>query len=72
LQQIFEKQIVPSPERISRTKSGPFRRGLRKPQCWLELLIDSSRARAENAQELLKESAELLAIFASIGEKLKE
>jgi len=72
LGQIVGKQIVVSPEPISQTKSRLFRRKRRKTQYWLELLLDSGLANDQGAQELLQESSELLAIFASIGKKLKE
>jgi four helix bundle protein len=41
-------------------------------QYWLELLLDSGLADGDGARELLQESSELLAIFSSIGKKLKE
>jgi four helix bundle protein len=53
-------------------KIGTVQKEAAETQYWLELLIDSNLARGEDAQELLKESSELLAIFASIGKKLKE
>src|SRR5437588_9683915 len=53
-------------------KIGTVQKEAAETQYWLELLIDSRLARSEDAQELLKESSELLAIFASIGKKLKE
>jgi four helix bundle protein len=53
-------------------KIGTVQKEAAETQYWLELLIDSSLARTEDARELLKESSELLAIFASIGKKLKE
>jgi len=72
LGQIVRKQIVVSPEPISQTKPRLFRKKRRKTQYWLELLLDSGLANDQGAQELLQESSELLAIFASIGKKLKE
>src|SRR5437588_8631939 len=53
-------------------KIGTVQKEAAETQYWLELLIDSTLARTEDAQELLKESSELLAIFASIGKKLKK
>ena len=41
-------------------------------QYWFELLLDSGLLRDASARDLLRESSELLAIFASIGKKLKE
>jgi four helix bundle protein len=41
-------------------------------QYWLEILIESGLAKDGSARELPQKSSELLAIFASIGEKLKE
>src|ERR1043166_6625185 len=41
-------------------------------QYWLELLIDSGLSDTAAAGKIHKESSELLAIFASIGKKLKE
>lgn len=38
---------------------------------WIELLIESGIAAEARARELHKESSELLAIFTSIGKKLK-
>ena len=53
-------------------KIGTVQKEASETQYWLELLIDSGITRRDDAQELLKESSELLAIFASIGKKLKE
>jgi four helix bundle protein len=53
-------------------KIGTVQKEAAETQYWLELLLDSGLAGSGNAQELLKESSELLAIFASIGKKLKE
>jgi hypothetical protein len=39
---------------------------------WLELLIESGIAPEARAKQLLQESSELLAIFTSIGKKLKQ
>ena len=38
---------------------------------WIELLIESGIASKTSAQDLLRESSELLAIFTAIGKKLK-
>jgi len=48
-------------------KIGTVQKEAAETQYWLELLLDSGLAGSDNAQELLKESSELLAIFASIG-----
>jgi four helix bundle protein len=53
-------------------KIGTVQKEAAETQYWLELLVDSSLIRGEAAQQLLKESSELLAIFVSIGKKLKE
>jgi four helix bundle protein len=53
-------------------KIGTVQKEAAETQYWLELLLDSGRAASQSAQELLKESSELLAIFAGIGKKLKE
>lgn len=53
-------------------KVGTVQKEAAETQYWLELLLDSALASSRNAQELLNESSELLAIFASIGKKLKE
>ena len=53
-------------------KIGTVQKEAAETQYWLELLLDSGLAGSGNAQELLKESSELLAIFASIGKKLKK
>jgi four helix bundle protein len=53
-------------------KIGTVQKEAAETQYWLELLVDSGLTRAEAAQQLLKESSELLAIFVSIGKKLKE
>src|SRR5881394_3738377 len=44
-------------------KIGTVQKEAAETQYWLELLIDSTLARREDARELLKESSELLAIF---------
>ena len=53
-------------------KIGTVQKEAAETQYWLEILLDSGLAGSGNAQELLKESSELLGIFASIGKKLKE
>src|SRR5437762_10070991 len=53
-------------------KIGIVQKEAAETQYWLELLIDSGLTRGDDAQELLRESPEVLAIFASIGKKLKE
>jgi len=53
-------------------KIGTVQKEAAETQYWLEVLLDSGLAGSGNAQELLKESSELLAIFASIGKKLKK
>src|SRR6266446_1976088 len=52
-------------------KIGIVQKEAAETQYWLELLIDSGLANDQGPQELLQESSELLAIFASIGKKLK-
>src|SRR5882762_11838146 len=53
-------------------KIGTVQKEAAETQYWLELLIESELTRGEAVQQLLKESSELLAIFVSIGKKLKE
>src|SRR5438128_8267732 len=53
-------------------KIGTVQKEAAETQYWLELLIDSALSKSNDAQKLLQESSELLAIFASIGKKLKE
>ena len=53
-------------------KIGIIQKEAAETQYWLELLLDSGLANDHGPQELLQESSELLAIFASIGKKLKE
>lgn len=52
-------------------KIGTVQKESSETQYWLELLIESGIAK-ENALILHKEASELLAIFTSIGKKLKE
>lgn len=51
-------------------KIGTVQKEASETQYWLELLIDSKIAK-EASFSLHKEATELLAIFASIGKKLK-
>src|SRR5438552_13551559 len=53
-------------------KIGTVQKEAAETQYWLELLIESGLDKGDSAQELLKESSELLAIFTSVGKKLKE
>jgi four helix bundle protein len=53
-------------------KIGTVQKEAAETQYWLEILIESGLAKDGNARELVQESSELLAIFASIGKKLKE
>ena len=53
-------------------KIGTVQKEAAETQYWQELLVESGLVNGEAVQELLKESSELLAIFASIGKKLKE
>src|ERR1700731_3269403 len=53
-------------------KIGTVQKEAAETQYWLDILIESGLAKDESARELLQESSELLAIFASIGKKLKE
>ena len=53
-------------------KIGTIQKEAAETQYWLELLIESGTSKDSNAADLHKESAELLAIFTTIGRKLKE
>jgi four helix bundle protein len=53
-------------------KIGTVQKEAAETQYWLELVIGSGVGDTGGARELLKESSELLAIFTSIGKKLKE
>src|SRR5438045_5460290 len=53
-------------------KIGTVQKEAAETQYWLGLLLDSGLLRDASARDLLRESSELLAIFASIGKKLKE
>src|SRR5947199_10788604 len=52
-------------------KIGTVQKEASETQYWLELLIESEISK-ETALALLKEATELLAIFTSIGKKLKQ
>src|SRR2546421_6385951 len=52
-------------------KIGTVQKEAAETQYWIELLIESGVAGKSRAEELLKESSELLAIFTAIGKKLK-
>ena len=51
-------------------KIGIVQKEASETQYWIELLIESGVAGKSRAEELLKESSELLAIFTAIGKKL--
>ena len=53
-------------------KIGNVQKEAAEVQYWIELLIDSGIATNSSARDLHKESSELLAIFTSIGRKLKQ
>jgi four helix bundle protein len=53
-------------------KIGTIQKEAAETQYWLELLIESGSLKHSNAADLHKESTELLAIFTTIGRKLKE
>jgi len=53
-------------------KIGTVQKEAAETQYWLEILVESDFLKGEAVQKLWKESFELLAIFASIGKKLKE
>ena len=53
-------------------KIGTVQKEAAETQYWLELLIDSGLIKGDVGRSLHKESSELLAIFASIGKKLKQ
>ena len=53
-------------------KIGMVHKEAAETQYWLELLIESGIARNEAASQELQEATELLAIFTTIGRKLKE
>jgi four helix bundle protein len=53
-------------------KIGTVEKEAAETQYWIELLIESGIGSGATADELYKESSELLAIFTAIGRKLKE
>ena len=53
-------------------KIGTVQKEAAETQYWLELLIESNLGPKQAAASLQEESSELLAIFTSIGKKLKE
>ena len=53
-------------------KIGTIQKEAAETQYWLELLIESGTLKDSNVADLHKESTELLAIFTTIGRKLKE
>jgi four helix bundle protein len=53
-------------------KIGIVQKEASETQYWVELLIESGIAKKSEAEELLRESSELLAIFTAIGKKLKQ
>jgi len=53
-------------------KIGTIQKEAAETQYWLELLIESGILKDSNVANLHKESTELLAIFTTIGGKLKE
>ena len=53
-------------------KIGTVQKEVAETQYWLELLIESNLCRKQATATLQEESSELLAIFTSIGKKLKQ
>ena len=53
-------------------KIGTVQKEAAETQYWLELLIESGMLKDSSVADLHKESTELLAIFTTIGRKLKE
>ena len=53
-------------------KIGTVQKEAAETQYWIELLMESGISKTESAAKLHKESTELLAIFTSIGKRLKE
>jgi four helix bundle protein len=53
-------------------KLGTVQKEAAETQYWLELFIESGLTKRDSAEKLHKESSELLAIFVSIGKKLKQ
>lgn len=62
--------------RVSRAdfahKIGTVQKEAAETQYWLELILESSIRKPTNGTQLHAEATELLAIFTSIGKKLKE
>ncbi len=54
------------------SKMGTVQKESAETQYWIELLIESGIAKGRDAEAVHKESTELLAIFTTIGKKLKE
>lgn len=53
-------------------KIGNVQKEAAETQYWIELLIEAGIGNAQNTTALHKESTELLAIFTTIGKRLKE
>ena len=53
-------------------KIGTVQKEAAETQYWLELILESSIRKPANGTQLHQEATELLAIFTSIGKKLKE
>jgi four helix bundle protein len=53
-------------------KIGMVQKEAAETQYWLELVIESGTANSSVVSDLLREASELLAIFTTIGRKLKE
>src|SRR5947199_9038635 len=53
-------------------KIGTVQKEAAETHYWMELLMESGISKTESAADLQKESTELLAIFVSIGKRLKE
>src|SRR6266487_6123194 len=53
-------------------KIGTVQKEAAETQYWIEMLMESGISKTESAADLHKESTELLAIFVSIGKRLKE
>ena len=68
---IIERQTAVSRPDFA-NKIGTIQKEAAETQYWLELLIESGILKDSNVANLHKESTELLAIFTTIGGKLKE
>ena len=53
-------------------KVGTVQKEAAETQYWIELLLDSEIGKRSTTAGLLKEASELLAIFTSIGKRLKQ